>query len=67
MAEHFNVSDQTVTWWRKGERDGRPVRFPSEHCPTCERLTGGAVTCEELRPDVEWGVLRQQAGAEPVN
>ena len=23
-------------------------------CPAIERATGGAVTCEELRPDVEW-------------
>jgi DNA-binding transcriptional regulator YdaS (Cro superfamily) len=61
MAEQFDVSDQTVTWWRKGERDGRPVKFPTEHCPTCERLTGRAVLCEELRPDVEWDVLRLQA------
>ncbi|MDB5963863.1 MAG: putative antitoxin of bacterial toxin-antitoxin system, YdaS/YdaT, partial [Polaromonas sp.] len=37
------------------------------HCPSCERLTNGAVTCEELRPDVAWDVLRMQAGGvEPV-
>lgn len=62
MAERFGVSDQTVTWWRKGERDGRPVKFPSDYCPTCERLTAGAVRCEELRPDVDWAYLRLQAG-----
>lgn len=58
MAEHFKVSDQTVAWWRRGERDGRPVKFPSDHCPDCERLTAGQVRCEELRPDVAWDVLR---------
>lgn len=62
MAERFGVSDQTVTWWRKGERDGRAVKFPSDYCPTCEQLTAGAVRCEELRPDVAWDVLRMQAG-----
>lgn len=62
MAEHFKVSDQTVSWWRKGERNSRPVLFPAEHCPECERLTGGRVRCEELRPDVAWDVLRMQAG-----
>lgn len=64
LAAHFEVSDQTVSWWRKGERDGRPVVFPAEHCPVCERLTSGKVRCEELRPDVAWDVLRMQAGAE---
>lgn len=36
-------------------------RVPAEHCPSIERetrLAGGAVTCEELRPDVDWAVLR---------
>lgn len=60
MATHFNVSNQTVSFWRQGEREGRPVRFPAEFCPDCERLTDGAVTCEELRPDVRWDVLRKQ-------
>jgi DNA-binding transcriptional regulator YdaS (Cro superfamily) len=31
-------------------------RVPAEHCPVIERITG--VICEELRPDVEWSVLR---------
>ena len=26
--------------------------------PEIERVTGGAVRCEELRPDVDWAVLR---------
>lgn len=37
--------------------------FPAELCPTVERLTreqGSAVLCEELRPDVEWSVLRHK-------
>jgi DNA-binding transcriptional regulator YdaS (Cro superfamily) len=63
MAEHFKVSDQTVSFWRKGERDGRPIKFPADFCPECERLTrekGDPVTCEELRPDVPWEVLRKE-------
>ena len=27
---------------------------PMERCPDIERAMGGAVTCEELRPDVVW-------------
>lgn len=60
-AEAFGVSDMTVHWWRKGERDGKPVKFPAELCPRAEQLTSGKVRCEELRPDVPWSVLRQQA------
>lgn len=41
----------TVQQWRK-------TRVPAERCPTIERVTGGLVRCEDLRPDVEWGVLR---------
>lgn len=66
MAEACNVSDQTVSWWRKGERDGKIVKVPSDHCPMFERRTreaGEPVLCEELRPDVDWGYLRMQAVA----
>lgn len=47
-----------------------PRQFPAEHCPAIERATRAlhaedsskpVVTCEELRPDVPWGVLREQA------
>lgn len=40
-------------------RTPRPV--PAEHCPLIEMLTDGAVRCEELRPDVPWGVLRKSS------
>lgn len=49
---------QTVQSWLKN-------RVPAEHCPSIERATAGAVRCEELRPDVDWGVLRIPA-TEPV-
>lgn len=62
MAQEFGVSDQTVSWWRRGERDGRPVKFPAELCPAAERLTDRQVRCEELRPDVDWAYLRAASG-----
>jgi DNA-binding transcriptional regulator YdaS (Cro superfamily) len=62
MAEALEVSDQTVSFWRKGERDGRPVYVPAHLCPRVERLTSLNVRCEELNPTVEWDVLRMQAG-----
>lgn len=32
------------------------TRVPAEYCPDIEAITG--VKCEELRPDVNWSVLR---------
>lgn len=42
-----------VNQWVNGVR-----QVPAERCPAIERATGGAVRCEDLRPDVDWGVLR---------
>jgi hypothetical protein len=33
------------------------TQVPAEYCPDVEALTG--VKCEELRPDVNWSVLRK--------
>ena len=52
MARDLNVSPQAVIFWRDGER-----QFPAKYAPRVERITG--VRCEDLCPDVEWGVLRQ--------
>lgn len=38
-------------WLRRGN-------VPAEYCPAIERATYGAVRCENLRPDVDWGYLR---------
>lgn len=45
------VQQQVWNWLSRG-------RVPAEHCPAIERATGGAVRCEDLRPDVDWAVLR---------
>lgn len=34
------------------------TRVPADRCPAIERATGGAVRCEDLRPDVDWAYLR---------
>lgn len=47
---------RSVSPWFNTDRD-----FPAEHCPVIERATNGAVRCEDLRPDVAWEVLREQA------
>lgn len=56
VAVLLGVSPQAVCFWRDGKR-----RFPADSCPTIERVTGGTVRCEDLRPDVEWSVLRHPA------
>lgn len=56
LAEVLGVSQQAVYFWRAGAR-----RLPAERCPDIERAVGGAVTCEELRPDVDWQYIRGSA------
>lgn len=53
LARHLNVKPPVVNQWVKGLR-----RVPAEQCPRIESFTEGAVRCEQLRPDVAWGVLR---------
>lgn len=53
MGRH--VSKASVSRWKR-------ERVPAEVCPDIEAITG--VQCEELRPDVNWSVLRTpKAGA----
>ena len=52
LANNLRVSPQMVNnWIRRGN-------VPAEHCPDIERATAGQVRCEDLRPDVDWSVLR---------
>ncbi|WP_455553961.1 Cro/CI family transcriptional regulator [Comamonas kerstersii] len=53
LAKALGVTPPTVHQWLKGQR---PI--PAERCPAIERLTNRTVTCEDLRPDVDWGYLR---------
>lgn len=52
LAKAIGVAPQVVNNWR------RRGNVPAEYCPSIERATGGQVRCEELRPDVDWAVLR---------
>lgn len=49
LARQLGRTKGAVFQWQK-------ERVPAEVCPSIERLTG--VRCEELRPDIEWHVLR---------
>jgi len=53
LASAIGVSNSAPSMWKvRGN-------VPAEHCPAIEQATGGAVRCEDLRPDVAWGVLRE--------
>ncbi len=70
LAAAIGVKQQNV--WNWLNRPGAAV--PAEFCPAIERATRAAaaakgdptliVTCEELRSDVAWDVLRAQAAPE---
>lgn len=53
LAKELAVTPPTVHQWISGVR---PV--PVGRCPQIERATSGVVCCEDLRPDVDWAVLR---------
>ncbi|OWQ92008.1 hypothetical protein CDN99_06525 [Roseateles aquatilis] len=62
LAAAIERSPQFVSQLLKGERN-----VPAELCPSIERATraavaaagGEAVLCEDLRPDVDWAVVRE--------
>jgi DNA-binding transcriptional regulator YdaS (Cro superfamily) len=58
LATALGVTRAAVSQWKDPDR-----RVPAEHCLVIQRLTGGKVTCQQLRPDMEWGVLRDQQEA----
>lgn len=47
LAVELGVSPSFVSQWSTGVR-----KVPATLCKDIERLTGGAVTCLDLRPDV---------------
>ncbi len=61
LAIEIGVPPQSVFFWRNGDR-----RIPAEYCPRIELATHGLVRCEDLRPDVNWGVLRGTAQQVPA-
>ncbi|MDR1661234.1 MAG: helix-turn-helix domain-containing protein [Azoarcus sp.] len=62
LAQKLGISEPVVSTWSTGRR-----KVPAARCPDIERYTGGAVTCEDLRPDVDWSYLRSTAKRPPVS
>lgn len=64
LATALGITKAAVWQWKT---DGRSV--PIEHCASIERLTAGAVTRQELRPDDYWLIwpdLPQPKRAKPT-
>jgi DNA-binding transcriptional regulator YdaS (Cro superfamily) len=51
LALAIDAQPQLV--WAWAQPDGRR-QVPADRCPSIERASAGAVTCEEMRPDVRW-------------
>jgi len=61
LSKAAGIPAPMLSQWASGER-----QIPAERCPAIERATNGAVRCEDLRPDVAWEVLREQAAPHPT-
>lgn len=53
LAGQISVPAALVSQWKTCTRV-----VPAERCIEIERASGGAVRCEDLRPDVDWAYLR---------
>lgn len=60
LARAIGVEQAVVSNWRMRER---PPRAPQ--CVAIERVTGGAVTCEELNTDEPWRRIPDKAWPNP--
>lgn len=67
LAKALGVQPPSISDWITGKK-----QVPAERCPSIEQFTDRQVTCEEMRPDVDWAYLRNsrpelaQAQAEPA-
>lgn len=51
-------SNAQVWQWQHGHAGRRPS---ADNCAAIERATSGAVTVEELRPDLPWGRIKDKS------
>lgn len=61
FAVALGVTQGAVWHWLSGRK---PVS--AESCIAIERLTAGEVRCEDLRPDIDWSVIRGKRARRPV-
>ncbi len=56
LARLLGVTPGAVHQWAN-----KLTAVAAERCPAIEKATNGQVRCEDLRPDVDWGYLRNTA------
>ena len=61
LARRLGVTPQAVFFWRDGAR-----QIPADKCIAIDALTNGLVRCEALRPEVDWGYLRNTPELAPA-
>jgi DNA-binding transcriptional regulator YdaS (Cro superfamily) len=61
LARAVGVSPAFVSQWLYSRR-----QVPFELCPAVEQATKRKVTCEELRPDVDWDYLSRRKQKVPA-
>jgi len=58
LGQRLGITSQAVSLWIHNDR------IPAERVPDLERIArevGADVRAEQMRPDVNWGVLRSEA------
>jgi DNA-binding transcriptional regulator YdaS (Cro superfamily) len=50
LAKRFKLTPWAVSKWAN--------RIPAERCPDIEYMSHGKFRCEDMRPDINWAVLR---------
>jgi len=55
LALQIKAQSQLVSQW---SNKVRPI--PDDRCPAIEQATAGAVSCEEMRPDLHWRRIKDK-------
>lgn len=55
LAKALFLNPDQVRQWRHGHEGRRPN---ADNCAALERVSNGAMTCEELRPDLAWSRIK---------
>ena len=58
FARDLDLHVDQVRQWRHAQDGRRPSPLK---CGAIERASGGLVTCDELRPDLEWNRIADKA------
>lgn len=62
LAKAINVAPSLISQFKNGTRN-----VPRKRCHEIDAATDGRVTCEEMRPDLNWAFLRSCGADEYVD